>query len=205
MAAQVLHPARAGLHLASVNAALTALVHHVVSLSVLTLAVVAFAVAQHFAGSLTIPVMDQKAAKVDAARSTSPEPLAFPFVVAPAASAAAPIAPARDQLLGEIHVSAGDAASRPADPTPADPLRIGFALGVQSSVRVTVSADDGAVVATVLENPSAPAGSRVVDWNGTSAAGAPVPGGRYTLGVAASEDADVLRLSTHALHLYVAR
>lgn len=182
-----------------------ALAHHVVSLSVLMLAVLALAVEQHLTGPLTIPVMDQMAAETAAARATTSEPLAFPVAVAPAVSAQAPIAPARDQLLGEIHVSAGDAASRPADPTPSDPLRIAFALGVQSSVRVTVSADDGAVVATVLENPSAPAGSRVVDWNGTSAAGAPVPGGRYTLGVAASEDIDVYRLSTHALHLYVAR
>jgi FlgD Ig-like domain len=182
-----------------------ALAHHVVSLSVLMLAVLALAVEQHLTGPLTIPVMDQMAAETAAARATSSEPLAFPVAVAPAVSAQAPIAPARDQLLGEIHVSAGDAASRPADPTPSDPLRIAFALGVQSSVRVTVSADNGAVVATVLENPSAPAGSRVVDWNGTSAAGAPVPGGRYTLGVAASEDIDVYRLSTHTLHLYVAR
>jgi hypothetical protein len=176
----------------------------------LVLVVIGFAVAQRFTGSMTIPVMDQMAAQTAGARSTSHEepPLAFPVPAAPegpAAQGIARVAPPPDPLLGEVHISAGDAASRPANPTSVDPLRIGFALGVQSSVQVTVAADDGTVLATVLENPSASAGSRVVEWNGTSASGAPVPGGRYTLGVAATEDTDVYRLTVHQLHLYVAR
>jgi hypothetical protein len=181
----------------------------IIGMSFLVLVVIGFGVAQHFTGSMTIPVMDQMAAQTAGARSTSPEPpLAFPVPAAPEAPAAqgiARVAPPPDPLLGEVHLSAGDAASRPADPTSADPVRIGFALGLQSSVRVTVATDDGAVVATVLDNPSASAGPRVVAWNGTNAAGAPVPAGRYTLGVAASEDTDVYRLTEHQLHLYVAR
>jgi len=183
--------------------------HHVVGVSLLLLAVLAVAAAQHVAGQLTIPVMDQMAADMTTARSTSSDPVAFPFVAAQAVSPPAPAAPAPasepGQLLGEVHVSAGDAASRPSNPTPADPLRIAFASGVPSSVRVTIAGEDGVVVATLLDDPSAAAGPRAVEWSGAGAADAPVPDGRYTLRVEASEDADVKRLSTHELHVYVAR
>ena len=182
--------------------------YHVFGASVFVLEIAAFALTQHLKGGLTIPLMDSMAASANAVRSADTAPLSFPAVAAPAAPPAeTPSAPAQagDQLLDEVHLSAGDAATRPADPSAADPLRIGFALGAASSVRVALSADDGTEVATMLENPSAPAGARVVEWSGANSAGSPVPGGRYTLTVQASQDNDVYSLSLHQQHVYIAR
>jgi hypothetical protein len=185
--------------------------HPILGLSLLITAILAFAISQRVKEPLTIPVMDSMAVAADDARSRSDnsQPVGYPVVGLPAATAEAPGAPAppaRDPLLGEIHVSSGDTASRPADPSTTHPLRIGYAVGAQSSsVRVTVSADDGAAVATVLDSASVSAGASYVEWTGTNAGGSPVPSGRYTLTVEASHDTDVYWLSVRHMHLYVAR
>jgi hypothetical protein len=193
-----------------------ALVHNKLATGILVFAVIGFAIAQRMSGPLTIPVLDQMAVRTGRAGSGPGAGAAIPdapaaFPVAMSAPASAPEAPSPsigslgDQLLGAIHISSGDVASRPADPTVADPLRVGFALGAPASVRITVAADRGPVVATLLKAPPAPAGARVVEWNGNNTDGSQATGGRYLLSVEANEDSDVYRKSVRDMYLFVAR
>jgi hypothetical protein len=182
---------------------------HIVGISLLVVAILAFAVAQALLVPLTIPLVEQMAAaNTERARYVDSDLVSFPAVRnRPAVVAEAPISPPVDgrQLLGEIHLSAGDTPSRPVDPSPANPLRIGFALGGPASVRVTLAGDDGAVVASVPQVSPTANGARVAEWDGANTAGQPVPGGRYTLSVEASDDADVYRKTVHEMHVFVAR
>jgi hypothetical protein len=188
-----------------------ALVHNKLAAGILVLAVIGLAIAQHLRAPMTIPVLDQMAVRDGQLGAGAQSPAVFPpmssapMASAPAVSPEAPSPSIGDQLLGAIHISSGDAASRPASPSTADPLRVGFSLGALAAVRVTLALDRGAVVATLLKAPPAPAGPRLVEWNGTNADGSQVSDGRYRLSVEASEDTDVYRKSVRDTYLYVAR
>src|ERR1700730_7457441 len=164
-----------------------ALVHNKLATGILVFAVIGFAIAQRAMGPMTIPVLDQMAVRNSGrAGATAAESPAFPAVSAPAVAPEAPSPSLGDQLLGAVHISSGDGASRTADPTVADPLRVGFALGAPASVQVTLAVDRGPVIATLLKAPTAPAGPRIVEWNGTGADGSQVSSGRYRLSVEAN-------------------
>jgi hypothetical protein len=197
-----------------------ALVHNKLATALLVLIVIGFGVAQRLRAPMTIPVLDQMVVRDGQLAAdgrlgvggTGPQssavfpPMASaPMASAPAVSPEAPSPSLGDQLLGAIHISSGDAASRPASPTAADPLRVGFSLGAPAAVRVTLALDRGAVVATLLNAPPAPAGARTVEWNGTNTDGSQVSDGRYRLSVEASEDTDVYRKSVRDTYLFVAR